>query len=102
MSGVIATEVDSSVVIYQPPANNPDGGPATLMGWSLREPSGVDATATIHSGTDASGPIVGVVALALDGATDPPAWFGPQGIRCPGGIFFDVTSGTVEGAIYWK
>lgn len=76
------------------------GNQPTLMGWVARETGGLAALdATIHAGTDNTGPIIGIITAAIDGATEP-VWFGPQGVRAPGGIHLDVVGGTIDAVIY--
>jgi hypothetical protein len=71
-------------------------GPATLRGWSIRALT--TAVVRLHDGTSATGVFlaeIGVVAAATDNVLD------PAGIRAANGVFLEIVSGTVEGAVYF-
>lgn len=96
MSHVVPTDINTGIV------HNPAvaGSVAKLYGWSVREAAGSPAVATVivHAGTDASGPAIGEIELAANGAST--EWFGPQGVQMRDGIFVEVVAGTVEGVVF--
>ena len=71
-----------------------------LMGYSVRESAGSAAVAALNlrHGTTATDPLLAVSELAANGADN--AWFGPQGINCPNGIFVDRVAGETELVLY--
>ncbi len=73
--------------------------PGRLMGWSLRETSGAgSATVYVRDGRDNQADIIAVIQLQpSESARD---WFAPGGISYQWGIFLDVASGAIEGAVY--
>lgn len=80
------------------PVGGKVGGRVILMGWSIRETSGLAvASVIVHNGTDASGLESASVNLnASDSVRD---WFGPRGILLDNG-YFPVVTGAVAGAVW--
>jgi len=94
MSAVPVVLTGADQALYTPAAGST--GVGTLLGWSLR--AAAACSVNVRSGIDATGPIVAVIELGAAGEST--RWFGPQGIQCRGGIFFDVLAGTPVGAAY--
>lgn len=71
----------------------------TLAGWSLHETTGAaGAVVRLHDGVDTSGDVVAAVSLAA--GADSTRWLLPHGVGFAGGLFCEVVSGAVEGALY--
>lgn len=72
-----------------------------LAGYALRETTGAAAaTVIIRNGTDATGEeLVPVTLTAGESARD---WFGARGPSFDQGVFVDVLSGSVAGAIFLR
>lgn len=76
-------------------------GPCNLGGWTLAEDAGTPASCYVRfrDGLDVTGPII---AVAKQGAS---GWDSPNlppegGVRCETGLYMEMVSGTVEGAVY--
>lgn len=80
------------------PVGGQVGGRVILMGWSIRETSGLAvASVIVRNGTDASGMESASINLnASDSVRD---WFGPRGILLDNG-YFPVVAGAVAGAVW--
>lgn len=70
-----------------------------LLGWSLRESAGSAAVATVYL-EDGDGNLVAVIELAADASNT--QWFGPNGVRCRGGLAVDRQGGSTEGTIFYR
>lgn len=75
-------------------------GGLRLMGYAVRESAGTPAVAEalLRHGTAATDPILAFVELAGNGKDA--IWFGPNGIRCPNGVFVDRVAGNTEFVLY--
>lgn len=91
----IATELTGSdqVIHAQPAGANTV---PKLHGWSIAETGGGDAKVYLRSGAS-NGPVVAVVTLGADESSN--VSLGCP-VACPGGLYVDVDSGSVEGAVY--
>lgn len=69
-----------------------------LMGWSVRETAGAQATVYLRDGTDSSGLIIAPIELAPNESTRD-SYF-PGGLSFVNGLFVDVVAGQVEGAVF--
>jgi len=69
-----------------------------LVGWSFQETAGAAARAQVLNGQDAKGSFAGFVSLAANGAVTDQA--SDEGVLCQGGVFLNVTAGSVQGVIY--
>lgn len=69
-----------------------------LAGYTLRETAGAVATVRIHDGFDATGDLLATVALPAAGSAD--QWLMPHGVAFVYGIWVEIVTGTVEGAVY--
>ena len=75
-------------------------GTAVLLGLDVNDDTEGNVHIHIYAGTDNTG------SLVL--SSDPPngghevLWFGPGGVKCDGGIYVDVVSGTPSGAIFYR
>lgn len=69
-----------------------------LMGWSLRETAGAQATVYLRDGLDDTGAIVAAIELAPNESTRD-SYF-PGGLSYGAGLYVDVAAGAVEGAVY--
>lgn len=67
-----------------------------LVGWSLRETAGAVAVVRLYDGRSTDAPLVAVANLAAS-ASDT-TWLG--GVSLTEGLFVEVMSGAVEGAVY--
>lgn len=72
-------------------------GPCYLFGWSIRETAAAAATVLIRT-TSTSGAVIAHVNLAASSSEN--QWFGPQGVWCPEGIYFDEGTGAVDAVVY--
>lgn len=98
-------EIDVDIAIggtrYFPVAAGSGGGnvcpgKSRIMGWSLHETTGLAGAAfTLSDGTNQ----VVHVEMAAKGVDT--QWFGPQGIICQGNITLAVTSGSVDGSVFF-
>lgn len=72
-----------------------------LVGYGIRNLSDVDpATVLLRDGGDNAGDLVMPLVLApAESARD---WFGPGGLGLSQGLFVDVVSGAVDGAVYLR
>ena len=72
---------------------------ATVTGWSFRETSGtVGAVLRIVDGQDNTGTLI--AALSLSGGQAAAVSLAPGGLAALSGVYIDVVSGTVEGAVW--
>lgn len=69
----------------------------TYYGFTFRETAGATAVVRIRSGGVITGDILETVSLAASESTSD--LLAPQGLRCPGGLYVEIVSGTVEGAV---
>jgi hypothetical protein len=77
----------------------PTTAPGRLAGWSLRETSGtVAAVLRLYDGRDAAAPLVACISVPMSGTANH-AWPG-AGISLQEGLFVEIVSGAVEGAVY--
>ena len=88
----VAVTVDATV------QDQPSGGHGVLYGWAIQENAGTPAVASFLIRAGAAGVINGGASLAASGTSV--AWFGPQGVLVYGDIYFDLTAGSVTGAVY--
>lgn len=74
-------------------------GPARLMGWGIKETTGAaTAACDVYDGSDATGQLaVPFTLLSNESVRD---WLGPNGLLCVRGLFVNVTSGSVSGALW--
>ena len=75
-------------------------GSCVFLGLDVNDDDSGTVHVHIHSGTDNTGPLI-ASAVPANGKHEI-FWFGPSGIKCPGGIYVDVTAGTPEGSIYYR
>jgi hypothetical protein len=74
-------------------------GRVLLKGWAVRETTGAAVAAfTIRDGLGATGLMVAPVNLAANESSR--EWFGEAGLVLEGGVFIDVTAGSIEGAVW--
>jgi hypothetical protein len=73
-------------------------GSSVLYGVVITDEAAGALQAHLHDGTDNTGDHVAALAAAANGSAT--AWYGPNGIHCPGGIYLDVVSGTVSGSVF--
>jgi len=73
-------------------------GPATLVGYSIRESSGTPAVATVllRNGTSAAGPVVAIIELVANASASATL----PAIDCPAGVFVDRAAGETELVLY--
>lgn len=73
----------------------------SLLGWSLREPSGANpATVILRDGANADADEVAAVTLAAGASVRDQLPAG--GVALINGLFLDVTAGEVVGAVYLR
>ena len=71
-----------------------------LHGWSIRETSGTtQAVLRLRDGGDANGELSVSISLAAGESTRD--WF-DRGVRHVRGLFYELVSGTVEGAAFYR
>lgn len=70
-------------------------GPATLAGFSIRETAGSTAVVRIRDGITDTGPIIETIRLAANAYERE----GHMAVSCATGVFVEVVSGTIEGAV---
>lgn len=73
-----------------------------LMGYTAREAAGTPAVASfdITNGDATDDPIIATESLIASGRAH--AWFGPDGIPAPDGIFLSRLAGSVAMVVYSK
>lgn len=92
MSAVPTVLSGSDQTIYEP-AGGADGV-GTLYGWSFRS----TLAASVNFRADSlTGPIIAVADVAANGVST--VWF-DGGVKCAGGIYVDVVSGTPVGSVF--
>lgn len=70
-----------------------------LVGYSLAEATGLaGAKVYIRDGVDAEAPILAVITLAANESTRD--WWAPGGVGFGRGLYVDLVSGQIEGALY--
>ena len=70
-----------------------------LCGWSLRETTGAAlGTARLRGGGTVAGEIIAGISVPAGGSDS--TWFGDLGFRCGAGLFLDMISGRLEGAVF--
>lgn len=70
-----------------------------LMGWSVVEPTGAaPATFDIYDGLDATGTLLASISLTSGQSTRD--YLGPWGIMLRTGLFVDVLTGAIKGAMW--
>lgn len=74
-------------------------GTCRLMGFSIADTGGAAVLVYIREGS-ASGAILAAIELLAN--TSVTKWFGPQGILCNGDLWFDKSSGTYSGVVYYE
>lgn len=72
--------------------------PGQLAGYSLAEAAGAAAVVRLRDGIDAGGDVLARINLAANGYAD--RWFLPHGIAFTAGLYVEVVSGAIEGAVY--
>ena len=73
--------------------------PNQFLGITVRETAGSTAAVRVYDhASAASGTILTTVALAANASST--LWFGPAGIRAANGVYVDIVSGAVEGAVF--
>lgn len=87
---VVLTGVDQQAVT----------GAAVLLGIDVNDDDSANVHIHVHAGTDNTGPLVASADPSAGGHDS--LWFGPGGIKCPGGIYVDVVSGTPSGTIFYR
>ncbi len=79
----------------------PTTSAGALVGFSLRNTSdATTATVALRDGPDNAGVLVATVQLAPSESVRD--WFGPGGLSLSEGLYVDVTTGAVEGAVYLR
>jgi len=75
-------------------------GSCVLLGLDVNDDGSATVHVHIHAGTDNTGPLI-ASAVPANGKHEI-FWFGPGGIKCEGGIYVDVVSGTPDGSIFYR
>ena len=75
-------------------------GASVFLGLDVNDDAASNVHLHVHNGTDNTGTLVASADPANGGHDE--LWFGPGGIKCPGGIFLDVVSGTPSGSIFYR
>ena len=75
-------------------------GDCVLLGLDVNDDAEGQVHIHVHAGTDNTGPIV-LSAIPPNGEHEI-YWFGPGGVKCDGGIYVDVVTGTPEGSIFYR
>lgn len=96
--GVARTGADSRPII-----NGASGrltySPGTLAGWSIRETSGAGkAVVRLHDGLDETGDVIAAIGLTASASNT--QWLMPNGVGVVTGVYVEVVSGAVEGAVW--
>lgn len=75
--------------------------PCMIVGWTITEQTGsAVAKFQLWNGGSTGGVLVATVGLASAGSSvNPPT---DDGILCESGVFLDIVSGQVQGAVYLK
>lgn len=72
-------------------------GQCLLMGWSFVDNSVAANQLVFRGGTDTTSQIIAAAAVAASASDS--KWFGPTGIRCPGGLHV-LQTGSVLGSAF--
>lgn len=75
-------------------------GARVLMGIEVADASHGNAHVHVYNGTSNAGVLV-CTGLPANGEHDT-RWYGPNGIKCPAGIYVEVLSGTPSGSLFYK
>lgn len=91
----------SNVLSFAAPGSSGTVGPTgidvTYYGFSLRETAGSTAVVRIRAGGVVGGTILDTISLAANESAREDYF--PQGLRAAGGLYYQLVSGAVEGAI---
>jgi hypothetical protein len=72
-----------------------------VYGWSLKNVStSTAADIDLYDGTDTSG--VAALPIQIPASTTDTKWFGPNGVRFHNAVFANVTTGEVEGSLFYR
>lgn len=93
MSGVIAVAVSTDAVAYDVGA-----GGCTLYGWSVVQTSGAAGRFQLRVDSASGAVLADEWCVATNGRSQ--QWYGPQGVRCQGDLWFENVSGTFAGVVY--
>jgi len=75
--------------------------PGAVLGWSMRETTGAGtAVVALRDGADSAANLVTSIQLPANGSVRD--WFGPSGLAVAYGLYVDVMSGSIEGAVYLR
>ena len=74
--------------------------PCILVGWSVRDAGAAASLFDLYDGQDETGSIVAGGAYASGGESR--SDLGGEGVWCERGLWLDVESGTLQGAVWIK
>ena len=75
-------------------------GSCVFLGLDVNDDAASTVHLHIHNGTDNTGPLIAAADPSSGGHDE--LWFGPGGVKCDGGIFVDVVTGTPSGSIFYR
>jgi len=75
-------------------------GSSVFLGLDVNDDAASNVHLHIHNGTDNTGPLIASADPSSGGHDE--LWFGPGGVKCDGGIFVDVVTGTPSGSIFYR
>jgi len=87
---VALTGVDQQAVV----------GTCVFLGLGVNDDAESNVHLHIHNGTDNTGNFIASSDPSNGGHDE--LWFGPGGVKCDGGIFVDVITGTPSGSIFYR
>ena len=74
-------------------------GYVVLYGYSVKESTGTaSAEVDLLNGASSAGDLAIPITLSAGQSTED--WFGPQGLHMPGGVYQNVTSGSIAGSLF--
>ena len=75
-------------------------GDAVFFGLDVNDDSSGNVHIHVYNGTNNTGVMVGSAKPPNGGHEK--SWFGPNGILCSDGIYIEVVSGTLTGALFYR
>lgn len=96
MAGSAASTKSAAITNGVVVDTNDTYGAVSYLGFTIRETAAATAVVRVRVGT-ATGRILDTIALAAgESVAD---YYGPDGIDCPGDLYCEIVSGTVEGSL---
>jgi hypothetical protein len=95
------SQLDAATAVKLPTASGQLlAGSRVLLGLEVADATHGQAHIHVYNGTSNQGTLV-ATALPPNGEHDT-RWYGPNGIKCPNGIYVEVISGTPSGSLFYR